>query len=138
MSNVLKKIIVAAIIAAMSISFLTAFTEPEDGLELDGETEAVSTKIVVKSVDYDPEDKKVDFEFKHNVQYKKNVKVTITYGKSKKNYVTSIQELSNKSLEVKVRKLKYGRVYKYKINGIRRKGAKSYKTISGTFRAIDR
>ncbi len=87
-------------------------------------------KIPVYDIDYDAEDKEADFEFPYPVEWK-NVKVKIVAGN--KNYVTKICEKGRQKLEVKVRKMKKGKVYRYRISGIRKKGTSSYVTISGSF-----
>ncbi len=85
---------------------------------------------VVKKFDYDREDNELEIDFKTKVQWK-NAKVTITDGK--KNYVVKIKEKDNDGLELKVKKMKYGKRYTYKISGVRVKGNTTYKTITGTF-----
>lgn len=95
---------------------------------------APTTTPKVKEVDYDRHDKEVEFEFTTKVQWK-GAKVTITDGS--KNYVTRIREKHSDSIEVKVSKLTLGKKYTYKISGVRVKGVKTYKTISGTFIARD-
>lgn len=93
---------------------------------------APTTTPKVKKVDYDKNDKEVEFEFTARVQWK-GAKVTITDGN--KNYVTRIIEKDSDSIEVKVSRLTPGRKYTYKISGVSVKDAGSYKTISGTFAA---
>jgi hypothetical protein len=93
-----------------------------------------STTPRVKEVDYDKNDREVEFDFAAKVQWK-GAKVTITDGS--KNYVTRIIEKDKDSIEVKVSKLTLGKKYTYKISGVRVNGANSYKTISGTFIARD-
>ena len=86
----------------------------------------------VKEVDYDKNDREVEFEFTSKVQWK-GAKVTITDGS--KNYVTRINKKDKDSIEVKVSKLTPGKKYNYKISGVSAKNAGSYKTVSGTFTA---
>lgn len=93
---------------------------------------APSTTPKVKEVDYDRNDKEVEFEFAAKVQWK-GAKVTITDGS--KNYVTRIIEKDSDSIEVKVSKLTPGKKYTYKISGVSIKNSGSYKAISGTFAA---
>lgn len=92
-------------------------------------------KIVLDDVDYDSEDKEVEFEFKGKVQWKSPA-VTIT-DSSGKNYVTKILSKDKDSIEVKVKGMKEGKTYNYKITGIRKAGTKDYITLSGKFKAID-
>ena len=101
-----------------------------------GNAYAASTKIVIEEIEYDPEDREVTIEFAHRVKYKK-LKVYIYDAKGKK-YQRYIIERDSDEIEIAVKKLVYGRKYKYKIKGIKRWGAKKFKTIKGTFRAIDR
>lgn len=86
----------------------------------------------VKEVDYDRSDSNIEFDFDTKVQWK-SPKVTITSGS--KNYVVKIREKSNDGIELKVKKLTYGKTYNYKITGVRIKGSSAYKTITGTFKA---
>ena len=95
---------------------------------------APTTTPKIKEVDYDKNDREVEFDFAAKVQWK-GAKVTITDGS--KNYVTRIIEKDKDSIEVKVSKLPIGKKYTYKISGVRVNGANSYKTISGTFIARD-
>ena len=96
---------------------------------------APATTPKVKEVDYDKNDREVEFEFASRVQWK-GAKVTITDGS--KNYVTRIIEKDGDGIEVKVSKLTPGKKYTYKISGVSVKDAGSFKTISGTFVARDR
>lgn len=91
-----------------------------------------SAKPRVKEVDYDRDDKEVEFEFANRVQWK-SPKVTISDGK--KNYVVRIREKDSDGIEVKVNKLTIGKTYKYTITGVRIKGNASYTTITGSFKA---
>ena len=91
---------------------------------------------LVKEVDYDSEDKEVDFSFRNNVSYK-NVKVVITNTSDTKTYTTKITEKDNDDLCVRVKGLTYGKTYKYKITGVTNKANGSTKTLTGTFQAID-
>jgi len=88
-------------------------------------------QIVVEKVDYDRSDKEVSFEFQGAVKWKK-AKVVITDSKGK-NYVKRIKEKDRDEIEVKVKKLKAGKKYSYKISGVARKGSNSYKTVKGHF-----
>ena len=111
----------------------------DDDMELENDGDDTSTsgsnKIVkVKSVKYDPENNVVTFKFNMLVSYKKAV---IKY-KDGKNLVTKIKKYGPYYLKVKVKKLKYGRKYSYKLTGIRKLGYMSPVTLTGTFRAIDK
>lgn len=96
---------------------------------------APAASPTVKKVDYDREDNELEIEFKTYVQWK-NPKVTISDGK--KNYVVKIREKDSDSIELKVKKMTYGKKYTYKISGVRVKDNSTYKTITGTFTAKDR
>ena len=91
-------------------------------------------KVVIKDIDYDRSDREVEFEFKNAVKYK-NVKVKIT--RNGKNYVKKISDKDSRELEVKVKKLTYGKTYHYKITGIKDKNGKKYQTLKGPFKAVD-
>lgn len=92
-------------------------------------------KIRIDSIEYDREDREVSFEFKHRVKWK-NSKVVITDSKGK-SYVKRICEKDNDEIEVKVKNMKYGAKYSYKISGIKKVGGTKYQTIKGTFRVVD-
>lgn len=87
--------------------------------------------IPVEKVSYDARDREVSIEFDTFVQWK-NPKVTISDGK--KNYVVRIDEYDRDEIEVKVKTLKPGVTYTWKIKGIGLKGSSGYKTISGTWK----
>lgn len=91
---------------------------------------AADSSPEVKKVEYDRHDNEVDFDFKTAVQWK-SPKVTIT--RDGKNYVSKILEKDSDGIEVRVKGLKKGAKYNYKITGVRVKGNKNYKTITGTF-----
>lgn len=93
------------------------------------------SKPVIEDVEYDSEDREVNFDFKGTVKWKK-AKVTVKDSKGK-NYVTRILEKDNDSIEVRVKKLTVGKKYTYKITGVAQKGSSSYKTVSGSFTAND-
>lgn len=92
-------------------------------------------KVTVKEVEYDADDREVNFEFKKHVKWK-NVKVTIKDSNGK-NYAVRILEKDNDELEVRTKTLSIGKKYTYKISGIKAEGASSYTSISGSFRAYD-
>lgn len=93
------------------------------------------SKIVVEEVDYDEDDREVEFEFKYDVRWK-NPKVTILDADGK-NLVKKIVDKDDDSIEVKVEALTEGETYTYKIEGVRRAGAAAYKTVTGSFIAGD-
>lgn len=91
---------------------------------------AATTAPKAKKVEYDRHDNEVEFDFTTAVQWKAP-KVTISDGK--KNYVVRILEKDSDGIEVRVKTLKKGAKYTYKITGIRVKGNQTYKTVNGTF-----
>ena len=100
----------------------------------EAETAAIK-RLKVKKVIYDIDKNLVTFKFNQPVKYKK-LKVTINY-KNGKNMVKKVKKKGKKYLTVKVKKLKYGRKYKYKLKGIRRYGSKIELPLIGSFRAIE-
>ena len=84
---------------------------------------------ILKNVDYDHKDRKVEFEFLKKVKWK-NPKVTIKHGK--KQYAVKIKDTESRELEVKA-KLAKGVIYQYTISGILINGKE--KTITGLFKA---
>ena len=86
--------------------------------------------VVVKDVDYDIGDREVEFEFKGSVKWK-NPTVKIT--RSGKNYAKKITDKDSDELEVKVKKLSYGKIYSYRITGVKNKKGSRYVTVKGTF-----
>ena len=95
---------------------------------------ASKNKVVVEEVEYDRDDRVVEFEFRGSVKWK-SPKVKITRGG--KNYAKKILSKDSDELEVKVKKLKYGAIYSYKITGVKNKKGTKYRTVTGTFRAVD-
>ncbi|MBQ9016091.1 MAG: hypothetical protein IJ109_08210 [Firmicutes bacterium] len=93
-----------------------------------------STKVVVKDIDYDANDREVEFEFKGKVKWKSP---TVTITRNGKDYVKKIKHKDSDELEVKVRNLSYGKTYHYTITGVKNSGTGDFKTITGTFKAID-
>lgn len=89
----------------------------------------------VEDVEYDYEDREVNIEFYGRVQWKK-AKVKIYDGKGKQ-YVRYIIEKDSDDIEVKTKRLKVGKKYRYKITGVKKRGTKDYKTIKGSFYAYD-
>lgn len=88
----------------------------------------------IEDVDYDHSDREVEFDFIGKVQWK-NPTVTIT--RNGNNYAKYIISKDSDDLEVKVKKLSQGKKYSYKITGVKKKGTKGYKTVTGTFYAYD-
>lgn len=86
--------------------------------------------ISLEEAVYDARDGEVDFDFTESVQWK-NPRVSIQAGS--KEYVKRIAEKDKDGIEVKVKKLKKGQEYSYKIKGIRKKGSSEYVTLTGTF-----
>ncbi len=89
-------------------------------------------EVLVEDVDFDREDKEVNFDFQGNVKWK-NAKVVIK-DSAGKNFVKRIKEKDNDGIEVKVKSLTSGKKYTYKITGAARKGSNKFKTVKGTFR----
>ena len=130
MKSSMKRIgitMMAVVMALTSIVFLGT-RETEDA--------KAASKPRVQEVEYDREDKEVNFDFYGRVKYRK-LKVKI-YSASGKNMARYIIDRDSDDIEVKVKKLKYGKKYRYKISGIKKRGASKYTTIKGTFKAIDR
>lgn len=84
----------------------------------------------VKKVEYDRKDKEVEFDFNTKVEWKgANVKIK----NGSKNYVVKILSKDNDEIDVKVKGLQPGTKYTYTISGVRTRGSKDYKTVTGTF-----
>lgn len=98
---------------------------------------AASNKVVVESVEYDRDDREVEFEFRGSVKWRKSPAPKVKITRSGKNYAKKIIKKDSDELEVKVKKLKYGSIYSYKITGVKSKRGKKYQTVTGTFRAVD-
>ncbi len=94
-----------------------------------------ASKPKVESVDYDAEDREVNIEFYGRVKWKK-AKVRI-YDSNGKNYAKYIIEKDNDDIDVKVKRLKLGKKYKYKVTGIKKRGSGKYVTVKGSFYAYD-
>jgi len=89
----------------------------------------------IEDVEYDDEDREVSFDFYGRVQWRRpKVKITDKYGRS---YVVRIHSKDRDDIEVKVKRLKYGAKYKYKISGVKVAGTSGYKTVRGSFTAYD-
>lgn len=89
-------------------------------------------KVTVEEVDYDYEDKELTVEFKNIVQWN-SPKVTVT-DLNGKAFTARITERDSDEIEAKVKGLKVGKTYKYKITGIKAKGADNYTSVSGSFK----
>ena len=88
----------------------------------------------VLKVEYDHEDREVCFDFKSRVQFK-SPKISITKGS--KEYASYITDRDGDEIDVRVKALKQGVRYNYKITGVRKYGSGSYGTITGSFVAYD-
>ena len=88
--------------------------------------------ITFREIEYENDEKELDFEFLHKVQFK-NLTVSVMAGG--KEYVKKIHNIENDEIELKVKPMKKGKKYKYKIIGIRKKGNRKFITLQGTFRA---
>lgn len=95
-----------------------------------------SSKLRVKDVDFDADDREITFDFNNDVTYK-DAKVVITNASGSKTYTTKIVEKEDDELTVRVSGLKEGNSYQYKITGVKNANASSSKTISGSFTAVD-
>jgi hypothetical protein len=90
-------------------------------------------KVVVEKIDYDADSGKVIFRFRNNVEWKSpSVRITL----KSKTYSRRIIDRDAGSIEVKVKPLKYGKTYLYRIKGVRVKGADNYTSVEGKFRAV--
>ena len=85
-----------------------------------------------KDIEYDRSDKELELEFAKKVQYK-NVKVVVT-DENGKTYRCTIEEKSNREMELKVSGLKKGQKYTVTVTGIRPADAPAYGTIVGVFK----
>ena len=90
-------------------------------------------KVHVYKIEYDAEDREVTFKFDSRIFVKKNFKVKIT--RAGKSYAKNWHKEDYREVEVNVKKLKPGRIYRYKITGIKNKKTGTYTTISGNFTA---
>ena len=92
---------------------------------------AAKNEVLIQEVEYDRTANEVNFEIQGSVKWKK-AKVVITDSKGR-NYVKRIIEKDKNEIAVKVKKLKAGKKYRYKISGVARKGSCKYKTVKGSF-----
>ena len=106
--------------------------------EIEKPKENVNTLKVIE-VSFDRDDREVDFEFNKNITKKSSAYVVIkdsagnTYSSKSSRLLFDSDECDlylNKNLT-------QGKKYTYKIYGVKAVGDSSYKTISGSFRAID-
>ena len=88
--------------------------------------------VRVKKIEFDEEDDEVSFEFSEDVSWKNPVVKITAEGKS---HVVKIVEKDEEEIEVRVKGIKKGTVYRYKITGTAPYGTKKYKTITGQFTA---
>ena len=88
--------------------------------------------VPVKEIGYEKKDREVEFEFDSKVVWS-NPKVSIKRGG--KEFVRRIDETDRDGVEVKVKKLKKGKIYQYTISGVRKQGDKQDTTLTGSFRA---
>ncbi|MCM1365166.1 MAG: hypothetical protein NC122_10090 [Faecalibacterium sp.] len=94
-------------------------------------TPAASTKLTVKKAAYDSKDKELELDFSAKVQYK-NLKVTVK-DSAGKTYTTKVVDKDDDELDISVKGLAAGKKYTYTVSGIRKKGASSYGSLTGTF-----
>ena len=94
-----------------------------------------ASKPQVADIEYDYEDREVNIEFYGRVRWKR-AKVRI-YDNKGRNYARYIIEKDTDDIEIKTKRLKLGKKYKYKITGIKAKGAKKYTTVKGSFYAYN-
>ena len=86
--------------------------------------------VSVETIEYDPDDKEVEFEFSKKVKWQNPY---MSVWDSQKNYVLKIAKTEEKMLEASVSSLQKGRLYYYCICGIAKKTDQEYSQISGTF-----
>ena len=92
-------------------------------------------KVIIDEISYDHYDNEVEFEFQGSVQWYKPV-VTIKDANGN-NHVTKIISKDRDSIEVRVKGMKEGKTYTYKITNVRKYGTKDYITKTGKFKAVD-
>ncbi len=88
--------------------------------------------VKVKKIEFDEGDSEVSFAFMQDVTWKDPL-VMITA--DEKDFVIKIVEKDEDEIEVRVKGLKKGTVYRYRITGAAPYGTKKYKTITGKFTA---
>ncbi len=94
-----------------------------------------SASVVVKEVEYDPDDRELSIDFKKDVNlWNAKVKVTDAEGKS---YKVKVLDYDDDELEVRVYGLTEGASYRYSISGVYAMGSGTAKTVKGTFAAVD-
>ncbi len=96
---------------------------------------AAASAPKVEDVEYDYEDREVNIDFVNRVQWKSGAKVKIM--RNGKNYAKYIIEKDSDDVDVKVKKLAYGKKYTYKVTGVKKMGTRGYKTVKGSFYAYD-
>lgn len=87
--------------------------------------------VPLKNAEYDIKDREVEFIFSADVEYR-NPRITVKRGST--NYFRKINKKESGEIEVSVNALKKGVIYTFTITGIRKKGAKTFGSITGTFR----
>ena len=93
---------------------------------------AKKDEILVEEVEYSAKKKILSFDFQGSLHYE-NLKVIIKASDGKQ-YVKKIIKADEDDIYVKVKKLKSGKKYRYKITGVARAGSSNYKTVKGSFR----
>ncbi|MDO4548791.1 MAG: hypothetical protein Q4D04_11875 [Clostridia bacterium] len=97
----------------------------------------VAYALSVYDVEYDHDDRTVEFEFDRRVRYK-STKVVITDTVTGKKVSSSIRKKDNDDIKVRVSKrLTQGRTYRYKITNVSLRSARNWQTLTGTFVAWD-
>lgn len=109
------------------------FTVPSESTTSTSPTTSTTpTSSMIKKVKYEGNGK-VEVDFKSKVQYK-NTKVTVK-DSSGKSYSVKITDKDSDDIEFRVSNITEGATYTFTISGIRKKGASSYTSYTGTFTA---
>ena len=90
----------------------------------------VNGSVPVETVEYDPKDTEVEFEFSKKVKWQ-NPCVSVWDGRQ--HLALGISETENDKIEVKVSSLQKGSLYYYCIRGIAKKTDSAFSQVSGTF-----
>ncbi|BBF43725.1 hypothetical protein lbkm_2413 [Lachnospiraceae bacterium KM106-2] len=93
-----------------------------------------TTKINVKSVnyDYDDSDDDIEIDFSSKIRLKSSAKATVK-DSSNKTYKTYIEDRDNNEIDLDVSNLKAGKKYTVTITGIKKSSASKYGTLTLTF-----
>lgn len=93
-----------------------------------------TSKITVKSVDYDLDhnDNSIELDFSSAVRFKSGVKATVK-DSSGKSYATRIDDYDSDDMELDVTGLKAGKKYTVTVTGIRKSSASKYGTLKVQF-----